>query len=466
MLGRRFGQRGAAPERKRWSAGTPYRDLPVTRAPVLRTQPRTGRLIACLLAFSAGLLVLTSGLAWVYLENPPSAAGAISREVPASASDSVALAEWFYEAVNGAIETGDISTVIDLVDPTFAEYPARTGLPAGRDGLVQSLLAIHASSPALRIVLDSAVASAAGDEVTVRLRTTGAETGAFLGIPLPDEMRPWGWGPLEVVRIADGKIAERWSGQEPAAVLQPLSESGPLPGGEETALDVIALLRVTIAPDATVRFTTGLQARFLMVETGTLSMTLHDVADGAPLPYSRGAWSEHRLDAGATALTPPRSEVAIANAAGPQASLLMAIRYAQGYSLAPPDGSADPAQAQATAVASSDPTRVSSSVLTTGIIPPGSDVRFRLGRVTMPAGSTLTWPPGPAVLIAADAGELALATDEVGTEGIRADGERWFDDDTTLETGDGASIPAETGSTWRNSSNNSSMLLVLTLTVS
>src|SRR5215217_4606002 len=126
MLGRRFGQRGAAPERKRWSAGTPYRDLPVTRAPVLRTQPRTGRLIACLLAFSAGLLVLTSGLAWVYLENPPSAAGAISREVPASASDSVALAEWFYEAVNGAIETGDISTVIDLVDPTFAEYPART----------------------------------------------------------------------------------------------------------------------------------------------------------------------------------------------------------------------------------------------------------------------------------------------------------------------------------------------------
>jgi hypothetical protein len=438
----------------------------VTLQPI-RTQPvAASRLIACLLAFSAGLLALTAGLAWTFLDSQPATADIPSRQASVLASDSVVLVEQFYTAVNDAIATGNVSSLTDLVGPAFAEHPSRVGFASGRDGLLQTLLTVHATNPDLRIVLDSAVASRDGDEVSVRLHTTGIESGAFLGFPLPDELSGWGWGPIELLRVADGKIAERWIGREPVAMLQPLAKSDPLPGGNSSSLDVIALLRLNIAPDSVARFTTSSHGRFIVAETGSAAVRVKCVDVGDAQYCDAGSLGEaHRLDTGASVLVPARSEVEIVNVGPDAASLLVTVRYAYGFSPTTEEGIAGPALAQADTIQSEHPGGVDARVLLVGIVPLDAEVRLAFGRVVIPAGSTLTWSSGPAVLLAVDAGSLTLTTDDVSMEGLRAGGERWFDDDVVLEQGDGAALPAGVGFTWRNPSSVPAQLLLLSLTV-
>src|SRR4029453_18043725 len=129
----------------------------------------------------------------------------------------VALVRRFYAAANAVLTTGDGFLLADTVAPDLVEQPARPGSATGRDGLVRALLSLRATFPGLTLVVDD-LRAADGDQVLARVHAAGAGSGAFLGRPVPTS--PARWGPLEVWRIADGRLAERWGDPNPVVLLQ------------------------------------------------------------------------------------------------------------------------------------------------------------------------------------------------------------------------------------------------------
>ena len=126
-----------------------------------------------------------------------------------TAAANVDLVRHFYAAVAAVLATGDVALLDSSVSPDLIEHPARPGAASGRDGFVRALLALRATFPGLTLVVDD-VRAAGEDQVLARVHTEGAESGVFLGRPVPASFGEW--GPLEVWRIADGQLVERWGG--------------------------------------------------------------------------------------------------------------------------------------------------------------------------------------------------------------------------------------------------------------
>ena len=162
---------------------------------------------------------------------PPDTAAAASQD----------LLTRYIEAVNA----GDLDAAAALADPAFAQHvPAgllNFGPPeVGPQLLRRDLERQRAAFPDLRIALDHAVVD--GERVIAYLTLSGTHAGVFLGLP------PTGravTAPLvESFRLADGKLAERWSHLDRLQIAQflgiPVPDGGalnPAPAQERAVLD-------------------------------------------------------------------------------------------------------------------------------------------------------------------------------------------------------------------------------------
>lgn len=164
-----------------------------------RTPPNTRTFLV--LAGLACALSLGVGTALAQLAFPSQAVAPVQGDDTPAAR----LVTRFYAAVNNALQTGDVAALDDLVAVDFAEHPARPGVPPGRDGFVAVLASLRATFPFLRLTVEDV--RAAGDLVVARVRLEGA-TGTFLGRPLGGAHVPW--GPLDLFRVADGRVVEHW----------------------------------------------------------------------------------------------------------------------------------------------------------------------------------------------------------------------------------------------------------------
>ena len=76
----------------------------------------------------------------------------------------------------------------------------------GADGIHQVLDVYHAGFPNLRVTTDEVIVS--GDRAVVRWTAVGSHEGDLLGIPASHrDVRMTG---IDILRIADGLIVERW----------------------------------------------------------------------------------------------------------------------------------------------------------------------------------------------------------------------------------------------------------------
>src|SRR5688500_8991994 len=137
------------------------------------------------------------------------AAGAVFGSAPppvASDGASDAVVRRFYAAINAAIETGDTAAIDALLAPDFADHSAPADGASARAALLQSVLALHAASPDLRAEVETVAAD--GDTVVVRSHLRHGESG---GAPATATAgtTPRG-GRVDVLRVEEGKIAERW----------------------------------------------------------------------------------------------------------------------------------------------------------------------------------------------------------------------------------------------------------------
>jgi predicted SnoaL-like aldol condensation-catalyzing enzyme len=220
--------------------------------------------VAGAVLFSTAIALIAASL---FLQTP-SVAGSSTGD-----ATSATVVRQFYAAVNAAIATGDMSAVHHVVAPHFVEHNRLPGQRPGREGLEDTLAALHARNPDMQVVADTVVAD--DKQVLARVAVVGiagaaSSSGTVIGPSTP-------WGPVDVFRVTGGKIVERWSHTDGVAMVLPLANasielSTPSPR-------VMTLERLHIAPgDHWTSLTLG--PRLLYLEAGALQVNV-----GSPLLY-------------------------------------------------------------------------------------------------------------------------------------------------------------------------------------
>ena len=196
-----------------------------------------------------------SALVWTFVIDAP----ATAQSNPGAENE--AIARRFYDAVNHAVRTGDLS-LLDHVAVTNSEH--RPGVVGTGCDLRCRVSALHQRDPGLRLKVDDVLVD--GDRVAARLSIQGNDRPVFLGLPLRGNLAPW--APVDFLRVADGQIVEVEFAGDPPTLVEPLGR---------TALDAVppapyrlGLVRLSLEPSTAI---TGLSAAgpiSLLVESGTL----------------------------------------------------------------------------------------------------------------------------------------------------------------------------------------------------
>lgn len=109
--------------------------------------------------------------------------------------------------VDEVFNQGNIAATDEYLAPDFAE---REELPPGisrdREGVKQITAAFRGAFPDFKAEIDDIVAE--DDKVVLRMTWSGTQQGAFMGIPATG--KKVSFGVIDVLRMADGKVAEHW----------------------------------------------------------------------------------------------------------------------------------------------------------------------------------------------------------------------------------------------------------------
>lgn len=109
-----------------------------------------------------------------------------------------------------------------LADELFAEtvvdHSALPGLPPNREGLKQLFAMFHTAFSGFHVTIEDQVAE--GDKVATRKTFHGRHTGDYYGIPPTNKQVSF--GVIDILRIADGKVAEGWAVVDQLGLMQQL----------------------------------------------------------------------------------------------------------------------------------------------------------------------------------------------------------------------------------------------------
>jgi steroid delta-isomerase-like uncharacterized protein len=137
------------------------------------------------------------------------------------------IAERFNEDVWGR---GDEAALEELLAPDFVDHGALPGQTPDREGHKQILAAFRSAFPDLSVTTDDIIAE--GDKVVSRWTARGTHEGELMGIaPTGKEVTITG---IDVLRIAEGKVVERWAEYDALGMMQQLGVV-PEPGQSEEA---------------------------------------------------------------------------------------------------------------------------------------------------------------------------------------------------------------------------------------
>src|SRR5437016_275417 len=130
-----------------------------------------------------------------------------------SAETNKALVRRFYEE----IDKGNIDILDELVAEHYVDHspPPFPGLAPGREGVKQAFRLFQQATPGYHRIEDQI---AEGDKVVTRLTSVGKHEGDLPGAPRTgNDMEMTS---ITIHRIADGKLAEKWSEKDMIRLLQ------------------------------------------------------------------------------------------------------------------------------------------------------------------------------------------------------------------------------------------------------
>lgn len=126
------------------------------------------------------------------------------------------IARRFYETI---VKNKDLSIIEDYVAENSIDHtPFLPNQPQGPEGTRQVYSKVFEAFPDLQVNVEDQIAE--GDKVVNRITMTGTHKGEFMGIPPTGKK---GTAKLiDIVRIADGKVVERWGLMDQADLMRQL----------------------------------------------------------------------------------------------------------------------------------------------------------------------------------------------------------------------------------------------------
>jgi steroid delta-isomerase-like uncharacterized protein len=145
-----------------------------------------------------------------------------------SEAENKTIARRFNEEVWGR---GDQAVLEELLDPDFVDHDALPGQAPGREGHKQILIAFHSAFPDLNVTTEEILAE--GEKVVSRWTARGTHQGELLGIaPTGNGVTIKG---IDVLRVAEGRIVERWAQFNSLEMMQQLGVVPPPEQSEEVS---------------------------------------------------------------------------------------------------------------------------------------------------------------------------------------------------------------------------------------
>jgi predicted ester cyclase len=278
--------------RPRWLADPGSAPISATS----RHAERTPRPMTLLLGTVLFVVLGVSALVWTIVIDAP----ATAQSNPGAENE--AIARRFYDAVNDAVRTGDLSLLGNVAVIDSEHMPGVMG--TGCD-LRCRVSALHHLDPGLRLQVDDLLVD--GDRVAARLSIQGNDRPAFLGLPLRGNLTPWPQG--EFLRIIDGQIVEVRAAGDLPALVEPLGH---------TALEALppapyrlGLVRLSIEPGTAITELSAAGPNSLLVETGTLVVHV-DQPSRVQGPGRAGEPGRDELHAAGAIVLSPGERIALA----------------------------------------------------------------------------------------------------------------------------------------------------------
>jgi steroid delta-isomerase-like uncharacterized protein len=132
-----------------------------------------------------------------------------------STEQNKALARRLIEEV---IAQGNMSVADEVVALDYVGHPTPPGVPPGREGLKLVVTMYRSAFPDMITTIHDIIAE--GDKVTVRMTHNGTHKGEFMGIPPTG--KSISIGEINILRFAEGKIAEYWGQTDMMGMMQQL----------------------------------------------------------------------------------------------------------------------------------------------------------------------------------------------------------------------------------------------------
>lgn len=117
-------------------------------------------------------------------------------------------------------QRGRVGMVDELHSADFVDHDA-AGRAPDRDGFKQGIAELYEGFPDLHAVIEDLVVDPDLGSVAIRWQATGTHEGPFMGLP-PTGNRVSFKG-IEIIRIHDGRIVERWGEWDGIELLQQLA---------------------------------------------------------------------------------------------------------------------------------------------------------------------------------------------------------------------------------------------------
>jgi steroid delta-isomerase-like uncharacterized protein len=114
------------------------------------------------------------------------------------------IAKRFYEEI---INEGRMEAAGALMDPGFRDHLAPQQ-PPGIQGFADFLKMVATAFPDIQVEIEDLFGE--GDRIAVRLSVAGTHTGVLMG-SIPPTGKPARWTGIDILRIENGKIKDRWS---------------------------------------------------------------------------------------------------------------------------------------------------------------------------------------------------------------------------------------------------------------
>jgi len=138
-----------------------------------------------------------------------------------SVEENKAMLRRMYEEIHNK---GNMAAADEFVANNFVDHnPPGPGVPPGPEGIKQGLGMFRAAFPDFHATVEDMIVE--GDKVVVRLTITGTHKGELMGIAPTGKQ--FTIGVIDIARIAQGKMVERWGQEDMLGMMHQLGVVAP-----------------------------------------------------------------------------------------------------------------------------------------------------------------------------------------------------------------------------------------------